>query len=662
MVATTAAPPVAYWRRTFNGLTGYIACFSGARNGKKLERPATRFYPYPHAVENAAAWLQSEAAAGREAYAAASLFTDNRKRDKRLSTDVACLWTDGDGALIPDGFPAPTLTVETSPGRWNYLWVLTRPIAPDQAEDLNRRIAYAIGADTGGWDIGQLLRVPGLPNYKYDATPTVTIVADDGPVHDPDELAAALPPAPADATRKRGTTTTQARISGDDDGVDDEPWIRGMNPDLWRGAWLTTTGDERDRVGDDFIVSAGAVDRSATLWHIACDADEHGAGEALIALILEDRDRALGFNKYTDRPAMYRTQAQNVVNRERTPQATVTPTGQPTAGGEQGGQTLATPTVSRLAAHRERRRRTRYAEMLRRERDTRRLLRDPELDDGEKVLALQMTYVTNEWERTPSCNGQHRLYLRKHAETWNMARATLSKRLDSLAAKTGAYAVHERRSKGPITDPDTGQIIRDRDDRPIIRYDTAVFVEPRAAGGAFLAAVVDRTHAPAVPRAAERTPKKPRGRFCQRHPEADLIAETTTVWRCSRCDTVVHRREHDRRVLPTVVEPAPAGGNLVTRQGWPQSAQQDPRDTAQNPATAEGGGRAVWERTFSGTGGQSLTTPTQGDAFRSESGQSLATPSAGPTFRIVDPSVRARPSPQPPKELLDDFAPAEGDA
>jgi len=317
-----ASPAVAYWRRTFNGLTGYIACFSGARDGKKLERPATKFFPYPHAVENAAAWLHSEAAAVREAYAAANLFTDNRKRDKRFATEVATLWTDGDGALIPAGFPQPTITVETSPGRWNYLWVLTRPIAPDQAEELNRRIAYAIGADAGGWDIGQLLRVPGLPNFKYPDAPIVTVTDDSGPMHDPDELAAALPPAPAEAARARRTPPTGGDGATPTPG--DEPPIRGMNAELWQGKWLTTADDEGPVSDDPLVFNTGTTDRSRVLWHIACDAEEHGASEALIAWIFEDRDRALGFHKFCDRSDMYRQQARKVIERERAPRATVT--------------------------------------------------------------------------------------------------------------------------------------------------------------------------------------------------------------------------------------------------------------------------------------------------------------------------------------------------
>jgi hypothetical protein len=80
---------------------------------------------------------------------------------------VHCLWADGDGATIPPSVPPPSAVVETSPGRHHYYWRLTEPCPPAQAEQLNHRIAYALGADKSGWDLTQLLRVPGTPNQKY---------------------------------------------------------------------------------------------------------------------------------------------------------------------------------------------------------------------------------------------------------------------------------------------------------------------------------------------------------------------------------------------------------------------------------------------------------------------------------------------------------------
>ena len=45
---------------------------------------------------------------------------------------------------------------------------MTTKISPFQAEDYSRRLAYHVGADKSGWDLGQLLRVPFTMNWKYN--------------------------------------------------------------------------------------------------------------------------------------------------------------------------------------------------------------------------------------------------------------------------------------------------------------------------------------------------------------------------------------------------------------------------------------------------------------------------------------------------------------
>ena len=61
----------------------------------------------------------------------------------------------------------PNLAVQSSPGRHQGLWRLARPLTPEKHETYNRRLTYAIGADKGGWDLTQVLRVPGTRNHKY---------------------------------------------------------------------------------------------------------------------------------------------------------------------------------------------------------------------------------------------------------------------------------------------------------------------------------------------------------------------------------------------------------------------------------------------------------------------------------------------------------------
>lgn len=95
---------------------------------------------------------------------------DARKRAKEHVVHTPNAWSDLD-TCIPDNLKVrPSVTVESSPDRFQAYWIFDENVDPDDAEDLSRRIAYAHadeGADRSGWDLTQLLRVPYTFNYKY---------------------------------------------------------------------------------------------------------------------------------------------------------------------------------------------------------------------------------------------------------------------------------------------------------------------------------------------------------------------------------------------------------------------------------------------------------------------------------------------------------------
>lgn len=62
---------------------------------------------------------------------------------------------------------APSVAWETSPGNWQAVWYLDRFVTNYvQWANLNKRMTYHTGADTGGWTGSKLLRVPGTANFK----------------------------------------------------------------------------------------------------------------------------------------------------------------------------------------------------------------------------------------------------------------------------------------------------------------------------------------------------------------------------------------------------------------------------------------------------------------------------------------------------------------
>jgi len=98
-------------------------------------------------------------------------------RKKEFAVLPKMLWADLDEADPRKMKPKPTIAIESSPGRFVGLWLTDKVIK----ESLNRRLTYHLDADHGGWDLTQVLRVPGTSNYKYSSTPRVRILWDDGP-------------------------------------------------------------------------------------------------------------------------------------------------------------------------------------------------------------------------------------------------------------------------------------------------------------------------------------------------------------------------------------------------------------------------------------------------------------------------------------------------
>lgn len=98
------------------------------------------------------------------------------KRKKEYALPTNLLWSDLDAVHPNSCRLRPSVAWESSPGRYQALWFLDRDIEPDEAAQLSKRIAYGDGADKGGWDLTQVLRIPGSINYKYPQRPPVSLL------------------------------------------------------------------------------------------------------------------------------------------------------------------------------------------------------------------------------------------------------------------------------------------------------------------------------------------------------------------------------------------------------------------------------------------------------------------------------------------------------
>ncbi|MDP9477212.1 MAG: primase C-terminal domain-containing protein [Actinomycetota bacterium] len=192
-----AEPIERLWRHVFGGEKGLLHLWT-ARKGADGEIDdktiAANNFPYPSAAPTAAKHARRKDEQGHEVYFCVHLLTEP-KRTKENAAPVRTLWGDLDGCAVPNGGLKPTAVVESSPGRFHAYWRLDDPIPPKVAEGLNKRIANEIGADPSGFDLSQLLRVPGTRNRKYASAPAVKLLSvDANRAFSAGELDRTLPP------------------------------------------------------------------------------------------------------------------------------------------------------------------------------------------------------------------------------------------------------------------------------------------------------------------------------------------------------------------------------------------------------------------------------------------------------------------------------------
>jgi hypothetical protein len=160
------------WAHLFGDLDGYFVTFTGRQSAEsgtqlnELDDTRQRSWRWPAQKATAAEYLLEQSQVGRDAYFGVHLFRRPSNRKAENAAKVLALWVDGDGAMVPKDWPQPTAVVESSPGRHHFYWRLTRPIDPDEAAQLNKRLCYGMGGDKGKWGLGTILRAPGTLNYK----------------------------------------------------------------------------------------------------------------------------------------------------------------------------------------------------------------------------------------------------------------------------------------------------------------------------------------------------------------------------------------------------------------------------------------------------------------------------------------------------------------
>lgn len=166
-----------FLRLIFGNHDGDYFCIAYAPRDMDRKKFREQFFRYPNEIPLALE-LINEVAQSNNVWFCPQLFS-KRKRVKETVAYTPCAWSDLDTCEPEELFLEPTVTVESSPGRYQALWLFDKELDPDDAENVSQRIAYAhaaSGADRSGWDLTQLLRFPYTYNLKYATGPVVKII------------------------------------------------------------------------------------------------------------------------------------------------------------------------------------------------------------------------------------------------------------------------------------------------------------------------------------------------------------------------------------------------------------------------------------------------------------------------------------------------------
>lgn len=108
--------------------------------------------------------------------------TGGKERKKTNAQDTYIIAQDIDGAPIPTDLP-PSYYWETSPNKYQGVWVLDNKVNPQEHEILCRKLVKKYGFDPCGVDIVHLYRIPSTMNHKYATDFKVSGLQGEGTVY-----------------------------------------------------------------------------------------------------------------------------------------------------------------------------------------------------------------------------------------------------------------------------------------------------------------------------------------------------------------------------------------------------------------------------------------------------------------------------------------------
>lgn len=160
-----------FWDLVFGNCTGFATIVTiSPETGQPTDE---FFYQWPEDRSHMNRFIST--ITNEDVYFSPLTFSEQR-RTRENAKEAAVVYADAD-TCAPENFRVtPSISVQTSPGRWHCYWVLDGQYSADQVSEVAHKIAIAHrdqGCDISGWHKSKILRVPGTTNTKYDEPYTV---------------------------------------------------------------------------------------------------------------------------------------------------------------------------------------------------------------------------------------------------------------------------------------------------------------------------------------------------------------------------------------------------------------------------------------------------------------------------------------------------------
>lgn len=171
-----------YLHFLFDGLEGYV--YSPVKSSTAFTQ---KFFSWPSQVQELEDWITtSDRDPSSHVYISPAVY-ESPKAVKDAIKCIQVVWVDFDSREQIDfkELQVPSALIQSSISTKLHCYWKVPTASGEVIEEVNRRLAYYLEADGGGWDAVQLLRPPSTTNRKYSTDLPVKLVSyDEGRIND----------------------------------------------------------------------------------------------------------------------------------------------------------------------------------------------------------------------------------------------------------------------------------------------------------------------------------------------------------------------------------------------------------------------------------------------------------------------------------------------